>query len=245
MTLAAAPTTSTPTPEHPQIEHPAARFAVWSARFGIVTAAAASLAIFAVDLFAARQGFDPMRATLSQHSLRAEGWVFTTAMILLACGSAGIAAALVTSGIARLRSSASVASGMWCAGLLLVASFTKHDWSAGPSPSGYAHWTGALLAFLSVPLASVMLARPWLGDPRWRLHAGMTAGLGLLAVACIVPIAAAMALHITTGVPWWETVHLGLVERLLAVAEVVAILAAGKWAVSASAQLVPLRTSPA
>ncbi|MGH3951668.1 MAG: DUF998 domain-containing protein [Pseudonocardiaceae bacterium] len=241
MTLAPPPVTTAQPATQPMIRRGAASFAVWSARSGTVTAVAAFLSICALEIYAALTGINLLQATLSQHALRAEGWAFNAAIVLLAAGSAGIHASLAASGIVRLQSAASLALGLWCTGLLLVALFTKHDWSAGPSPSGYAHWMGSVLAFLSLPAAVLLLARPWRGDPRWRGHAGLTSGLGLLAILCLVPIGTAMAIHLLVGIPWWEVVHLGLVERLLAFAEVVAVLAVGRWAISASRAHLPLR----
>ena len=44
-----------------------------------------------------------------------------------------------------------------------------------------------------------------------------------------------MALRPLTGVPWWQFVPLGLVERGLAVTEVVAVVVMGAWAWRAAA----------
>lgn len=241
MPLASVPTTTPPVPDPPPTGARSAGFAIWSARLGTVKALAAFAMLGVMEVIAVRQGYDPVTATLSQHALRDQGWVFTAAMVVLAAGSAAIVLSLVASGIARMRSSAAAASALWCLGLVLVASFTKHDWSAGASPSGYAHWTGTVMAFLSLPCFAVLLARPWFGDPRWRKHAGLTALLGIVAVLCLLPIGAAMATHVLTGTPWWEIVHLGVVERLLAFAEFVVVVAAAWWALSASSGLRALR----
>lgn len=242
MSLAPMPPVTVPPPEQPMMRQGMARFAIWSARSGTLTATVAFLVICALEIYAGLHGIDLLQATLSQHALRDEGWAFDGAILLLAAGSAGILASLVLSGIARLRSPATLALCGWCTGLTLVAAFTKHDWSAGPSPSGYAHWTGSVLAFLSVPLAAVLLARPWFGDPRWRLHAGLTIGLGVVSMLCFVPIVTAMGIHVILGIPWWQVVHLGLVERVLALAEIVVVLAVGRWAISASTTLLPRRS---
>lgn len=241
MSVAPMPQVTAPPTEQPMMRHGRARFALWSARSGTLTAAAGFLVICALEVYAGLQGINLLKATLSQHALRDEGWAFDGAVLLLAAGSAGILASLIISGIARMRSPATLALCGWCTGLTLVAAFTKHDWSAGPSPSGYAHWTGSVMAFLSVPLAAVLLARPWFGDPRWRLHAGLTIGLAVVSMLCFLPIVTAMGIHLVLGIPWWQVVHLGLVERVLALAEIVVVLAVGRWAISASTHLRPRR----
>ena len=48
-------------------------------------------------------------------------------------------------------------------------------------------------------------------------------GLGALGLAWFLPIVAAMLLRPATGLPWWQAIPLGLVERGLALSEVAAL----------------------
>ncbi len=197
-----------------------------------------AILIVGLDVIAARDEADSFwylrRRTISHHALGLQRWVFDSAVVLLAAGSLAVLAALLAAGIARKRSAAAYALAAWCAGLLLVALFQKHDWSVGPSLGGYVHWAGTLLAFLSLPAAAILLARPWLWHGPWRVTAWSSLVLGVTALLCFLPVVFAIAVHLTIGTSWWQVVPLGLVERVLAIVEVVAVLVMGRWARSAA-----------
>lgn len=218
-----------------------ARSARWFATAGALAVLAATVVIGLLELDAARGGMSLVRRTISHHALTGNGWAFDLAVLLIAAGSLGITVALTAAGVLRQRPAA-VAFGLWCSGLVLIALFTKHDWSVGPSASGYVHWAGTLLAFLSLPVAMILLGRRWLNDRRWHGHALLSLALGVLSLLWFLPIVWAVGVHLTVGTPWWEAVPLGLVERLLAGTELLALGVAGWWAWSAGAQDTRTRT---
>lgn len=195
-------------------------------------AAAAILGYLEVE--AASNGMDLTRRTISHHALADNGWVFDLAVVLLAAGSLGIVVSLMARGIVRRGSGASIAFVLWTAGLLLVAIFTKHDWSVGPSASGYVHWAGTLIAFLSLPVAMILTGRRMLAHVRWRVHARLCVALGVLSLLWFLPIVGAIGLHLTVGTPWWQAIPLGLVERFLAGTELLAMLVVAWWSLAAS-----------
>lgn len=174
------------------------------------------------------------RRTISEYGLGPQWWIFNSAVLLLAAGSLAIMAVLVHRGIARWRSGASVALALWSLGLSVVAVFPKHDWSVGPSVSGDIHRIGSILAFVSLPVAVVLLARPWLRHDVWRSHAVWTFRLGVASAVSFSPILYAVLVTALVGTPWWRVVPLGYVERLLVLTEVLALLAAGMWAIAAA-----------
>lgn len=195
-------------------------------------AAAAILGYLEVE--AASNGMDLTRRTISHHALADNGWAFDLAVVLLAAGSLGIVVSLMARGIVRRGSGASIAFVLWTAGLALVAIFTKHDWSVGPSASGYVHWAGTLIAFLSLPVALILTGRRMLVHVRWRAHARLCVGLGVLSLLWFLPIVGAIGLHLTVGTPWWQAVPLGLVERFLAGTELLAMLVVAWCSLSTS-----------
>lgn len=211
----------------------------WFALLGAVSAAQGVVAILVLDLLAAREAATQtylFRRTISHHALGERWWLFALAVLLLAAGSLAVFHALHAGGLTRYRSAAGVALSLWSVGLLMVALFEKHDWSMGPSPSGYIHWAGSLLAFVSLPVGAMLMARPWLHDGRWRWTARLTFWSGCASLACFLPIVLAVSIHLVDGTPWWRVVPLGLVERLLAVAEVTVVLIMSWWALSATAR---------
>ncbi|MFI9010640.1 DUF998 domain-containing protein [Actinosynnema sp. NPDC053489] len=187
-----------------------------------------------LDLYRLRGSTAHLRRTISEYALGPYRWVFDTGVLLLVAGSLAILAVLVRSGVARWRSAGSVAFAAWSAGLALVVIFPKNNWALGPSASGSIHRFGSLLAFVALPLAAVLLARPWRRDPVWGGHARWTFRLGVLSAVAFTPILYAIAVDVVVGTSWWRVIPLGHVERLLVLTEVVAVLVAGVWAVAAA-----------
>ena len=94
----------------------------------------------------------PVSRTISEYALLDNGWVFVTAVGVLAAGSAAVLVASVRVGLVRVGSWASVTLAAWCLGLAGVILFPKHNWSVGPSASGDVHRVASLIAFLSLPV---------------------------------------------------------------------------------------------
>ncbi|HEX7303383.1 DUF998 domain-containing protein [Lentzea sp.] len=177
----------------------------------------------------------PLRRTISEYALGEHRLVFDVAVLLLAFGSLAILTALVHRGLARWRSPGSVALVLWSVGLLLVVAFPKTNWAMGTNEmSGSIHRFGSMLAFVSLPIAVIALARPWLRHAVWGRHARWTMASGLLSVVAFMPILYAIAVGMTSGVRWWRVFPLGYTERILLVAEVGAVLVVGLWAIAAS-----------
>ncbi|MDD7937338.1 DUF998 domain-containing protein [Actinomycetospora lutea] len=217
----------------------AARGVAPGARIGLAGVLLALVVIGAMHLVGPSSRVDPVRRTISEYALLPGGWVFDVAVVGLAVGSAGVIAALVAAGLARARSLPVVLLGAWCVGLLLVVAFEKTNWSIGPSVSGYIHRYASLVAFIALPLGSLLLARRHRHDAAARpFRIGARVG-SWLALASFVPIVGAIALRGITGVPWWRAVPLGLLERGLALAEVVVVALLGAWALAHARRSAP------
>jgi hypothetical protein len=162
------------------------------ARFVARAAAGAVLLTVALvggmDLYRLGDSTRHLRRTISEYALGPHRWVFDTAVLLLVLGSSAILAVLVRRGVAKWNSVGSVAFGAWSAGLALVVIFPKNDWAVGPSMSGSIHRFGSLLAFVALPIAATLLARPWRHDPVWGGHARWTFRFGLLSALAFTPV---------------------------------------------------------
>jgi hypothetical protein len=103
---------------------------------------------------------------------------------------------------------------------VLVAAFTKQDWSRPPELSGVIHRAGSLAAFLALPAAVIVLAR---GARTARRLAVAAVAAALVGLASFLPIVVAIA---SVGVRggWWRQVPLGLVERAIAVGDIAALV---------------------
>jgi hypothetical protein len=200
--------------------------AVAMAGMGAVVTGA--LVVLVLHVVPPSDAVDPIRRTISEYALLANGWVFDLAVFILAAGSAAIGVALIRRRLLASASVASVALGLWIVGLSAVVTFPKHNWALGGSSTGTVHRVASVVAFLSLPVAALLLGHAW--RRRVRRYAAWASWLGVASLVCFAPIAGAILLEPLTGVRWWRAIPLGLVERLLALTEVVTVLALGVWA---------------
>ncbi len=201
---------------------------------GIAGVAAGASLVGLLHLIPPSANLNPVRRTISEYALLETGWVFDLAVLALAAGSLAALAAMVWTRLATVTSAGSLALILWSVSLTAVVAFPKHNWSLGPSGNGTIHRVASVVAFLSLPVAAILIARAWRAHPRWRGHAAWTLRLGLLSLLCFAPILLAVVLEPVTGVRWWRAIPLGAVERLLATAEVITVLAMGWWAARAA-----------
>ncbi len=178
---------------------------------------------------------NPIRRTISEYALGEFGWMFDIGVIGLAVGSLLVLFALVGAGLTGWRSAAAVSLGVWAVTLLVVVAFEKANWSIGPSVGGYIHRYASLTAFIALPVAALAIGRRWRADPMFGRYAAWTRALGWVSLGWLATIVLGIALRPLTGIPWWQFVPLGLVERGLAVTEVTAVVVLGAWAWRAAA----------
>ncbi|MFE7418241.1 DUF998 domain-containing protein [Rhodococcus sp. NPDC057529] len=190
-----------------------------------------SLTLFLVlDVHAVLATGSRLESTISAYGLGGGRWIFTLAVLLLAAGSAALLIALVGRRLARWRSSASVAMTLWIIGLVVLAVFPKQDWSQPESIGGSIHRIASMVAFLSLPAAAVLLARPWLRHPRHATHARRTLISGAVAIVGFTPLFYAIGVAVATDAQWWNVIALGHSERVLALSEVAILVVISVWA---------------
>jgi hypothetical protein len=177
---------------------------------------------------------DPHTRTISEYALLSNGWVFDAAVLAIAAGSAAAVSALLLTGLLHRGSLALLGLGLWCAAMVGVVAFPKHNWARGGSPTGDLHRAASLTAFIALPVAAVLLGMAWRRHERWRTWARGVLWLGVASVAAFSPLLYAIVSAPLTGVRWWRVFPLGTVERILAATEVVTILAIGVWAARAA-----------
>jgi hypothetical membrane protein len=189
---------------------------------GISGAGVAVVLVGLLHVLAAGQ-VDPVRRTISEYALGTYQTLFDVGVLALALGSLLIAVALVRAGLARPPSA--VLLGAWALALVLVVVFEKANWSVGPSVGGYIHRYASLVAFVCLPLAALLMARS-----RSETFAAWSRRLGVLSLLWLGSILAGVVLRPFTGVPWWQFLPLGIVERGLALTEVAVVVVLGLWA---------------
>ncbi|WP_415977076.1 DUF998 domain-containing protein [Rhodococcus sp. 077-4] len=194
-----------------------------------------ALVVLVLDIHTAWQAPSHLRRTISEYGLGAQQWVFSIGVVLLAFGSALTLAAALRYRLTRPASAASIFLTLWTVGLVAVVAVPKQDWSNNASLSlgGTIHRLGAAVAFVSIPVAVFAFSRPWLHDIVWAVRARVTTGLSVLSVVTLTPIVYALAVGVTGSRPWYRVVTLGYVERVLVVAEVIALISLSLWVLAA------------
>ena len=201
------------------------------AMIGALSIVLGALVVLVLDLHTAWQTPSHLRRTISEYGLGAQQWVFTIGVLLLAFGSALTLASAIRHRLTRPASVASICLMLWTVGLVAVVAVPKQDWSndASLSLGGTIHRLGAAVAFVSIPIAVFAFSRPWLRDTVWAVRARVTMGLSALSVVTLMPIVYALAVGVTGSRPWYRVVTLGYVERVLVVAEVIALISLALW----------------
>lgn len=193
-----------------------------SALAGVIAMVAGVVLLLALHVVPPTSEINPVRRTISEYALSDRKWVFDAGVLLIALGSALAFAAFVRHRDVRPYSGAVVLGALWTLSLLAVVVFTKTDWTIGPSIGGTIHRYASVVAFVSLPLAVLLVARKvFPTQPGWRWVAR---GFGVVALGWFGLIVVGVVRMAYGYGPWWRFVPLGLVERAMAGAAVAAIL---------------------
>ena len=161
----------------------------------------------------------PVRRTISEYALTSLAWAFNLGVVLLALGSVFVFVALWLRG--RLSVGGGVFAGLWVIALIGIVSFPKFNRTLGGAQlSGSIHRAASLVAFLALPIAVLLVCLT--RRSRRSIWARVGAVLAVGGLAWFVPIVVAV---LTSPFAWWQQIPLGLVERGLALTEVLALLA--------------------
>jgi hypothetical protein len=161
----------------------------------------------------------PLRRTISEYGRSANKGLFDAAVLLIAGGSAILFAAHL---LRRALTVVPAAAGaLWTISLLVIVAFPKTDWAVGPSAGGVVHRIASVVGFLCLP-SGVLLAsgRLFPDSAAWRRIARW---LGVASLLWFGVILGAIAKAAIFGGRWWQVIPLGLVERGMALTEILAI----------------------
>jgi hypothetical protein len=158
----------------------------------------------------------PLTRTISEYGLSANAWLFNLAILLVAAGSTLGFAALIRRKTVTSRSPATVFAALWVLSLLVIVWFPKTNWAHGPSDGGTVHRVASVVGFVCLPVA-VLLAAGATKRP------GPTRVLAIVSLLWFAVILGAVGVAAATHTHWWELIPLGLVERLLALTELLAL----------------------
>jgi hypothetical protein len=192
-----------------------------SALLSVVALVVGAVAMLALHVVPPTSEINPVRRTISEYALGPSKWVFDGAVLLIALGSALGFAAFVRHRGVRPYSGPVVLGALWVISLLVVVTFTKTDWTVGPSVGGVIHRYASVVGFVSLPLAVLLLAhKVFPQQPVWRWVAR---GFSAIALGWFGLILVGVVRNAYGYGPWWRFVPLGLVERAMAFSAVAAI----------------------
>ncbi len=203
-------------------------------RYGVAGIAIAGLLIGVLHLAAPTSAISPVQRTISEYGLTDLAWVFNLAVLTLALSSAAIFTAVIRARPTRRFSLASVFAGLWSAGLIVIVLFPKSGYSTdGSGSGGEVHRLASFIAFVSLPIAVLILSRrgnapatPAVPAVSSRPAANNWARwLSIGALAWFLPMIIAMIRQGSTGPAWWTVIPLGLIERGMAVTAMAALVA--------------------
>jgi hypothetical protein len=186
-----------------------------TAYVGLSGVAAAVLLIGILHVIPPSSQVSPVRRTLSEYALLDDAWVFNLGVLALAFGSLAVIAALAGQKLIKLLSPASALITLWSLCLIAIVAFPKNNWAIGPSLGGMIHRYASVVAFVSLPIAAIVIGRAtrsvW---PMW---------LGAISLGWFAFILGAVMLQPLTGTRWWVAIPLGAVERGMLLTEVAAV----------------------
>lgn len=188
---------------------------------GVAGLAAGAVLVLLLAVIPPSDEISVLRQTISQYGLSDNAWLFDIAVLLVVAGSAVILGSLRRRG--GLPGVAAVFGAGWVLGLLLIVAVPKANWAlvTGFSVGGTLHRAASLIAFSCLPLAVLTAARTAFADSPGRRFAVRL--FAVLSLCWFGVLLGAICFAAATGERWWEVVPLGLVERGLALTELVSL----------------------
>ncbi|SFI66449.1 DUF998 domain-containing protein [Amycolatopsis sacchari] len=186
---------------------------------GVVAIAAGALLVLLLQFLPPTNEISPLRRTISEYGLSANKWIFNVALLLVALGSGVLFA--VHALRRTLPAGALLAGAVWTVSLLVIVAFPKTDWAVGPSAGGTVHRIASIIGFVCLPVGLLLASGPVFADDtpwRWIARVLSIASLGWFAL-----ILTGVVVMLAGGGPWWTFVPLGLVQRLMALTELLAV----------------------
>ncbi|OKI63995.1 DUF998 domain-containing protein [Micromonospora sp. CB01531] len=178
-----------------------------------LAAATVALVLFAL-LHVLATRLSPVTDTISDYALSPDGWIFDTAALVLAGGSVCLLGPLLRRQAAVPLATACYAC--WCLGLVVLTVFPRDPVGAPTTVTGEIHKWASVTALLSLPLGALLTARRRCG-PGARVVA-------MTAVACLVALVPFVSAYLASS-PLKP--YLGLIERAVALGEVILLLLLG------------------
>ncbi|MEU4407352.1 DUF998 domain-containing protein [Streptosporangium sp. NPDC023963] len=162
-------------------------------------------------------GLDPVHTVISEYAFEADGWLLPLSLTLFS-----VAATIIGAMLARRGEDRAVALlvGTWGLCMLLIGAFPTDEPGVPLSMSGGIHRYAAFVAFLTMPIAGLLLARRYATSPYARpVRLLSLAALGVLVLVVLPYVVRMLGVDLTN-----DDIPAGVIQRLVVGFEV-AVLA--------------------
>jgi hypothetical protein len=173
--------------------------------------------VLAIDLHLRLSGqVSPVWQTLSEYVYGRLGGASAAPLFSAMCLALALGSLALLTGIAKARRSTPVLVllAVWCAGLLVCATFEVDPDGAARSFSGQIHNYAAVLAFIALPSAGWLLTRPSTSECPWEPRRTTIRRLAVASAGSLVLVLGGFIGVMSTS-PDHPEITLGLFERLL------------------------------
>ncbi|MEU8383842.1 DUF998 domain-containing protein [Streptosporangium sp. NPDC048865] len=162
-------------------------------------------------------GLDPVHTVISEYAFEADGWLLPLSLTLFSVAATIIGTMLARRGEDR---AAALLVGVWGVCMLLIGAFPTDEPGVPLSMSGGIHRYAAFVAFLTMPIAGLLLARRYAASPYARpVRLLSLAALGALVLVVLPYVVRMFGVDLTN-----DDIPAGVIQRLVVSFEV-AVLA--------------------
>jgi hypothetical protein len=208
----------------------AARLLVTTGLGGTLLATALVITLHLLPNFG---GVNPMHGMLSDYALRPDGWMFTSALVIIGVGSLALWALLTRHHVLRGWLPMTIMA-LWCAGLVGIAIFSKDRVETHQTLHGGVHLWVTVVACGALPAVGLLLGVRHRRHRHWRKYALTSFCLALANVPCLLPFVIAFFLNVATHSERFSGPATGLVERVMGGLDIVSLLVLGVWSYAAA-----------
>ncbi|GAA3512492.1 putative membrane protein [Streptosporangium album] len=165
-------------------------------------------------------GLDPVHTVISEYAFEPDGWLLPVSLTFFAVGATVFGAALARRGEDR---KAALLVVTWGLCMLLIGAFPTDEPGVPLSMSGGIHRYAAFVAFLTMPVAGLMLARRYAASPYSRAVRLLSmASLGVLVLVVLPYVVRTVGFDLTN-----DDIPAGVTQRLVVVFEVAVLVMLG------------------
>ncbi|KAA2254088.1 DUF998 domain-containing protein [Solihabitans fulvus] len=174
-------------------------------------------------------GVDPVDNVLSDYARQSDGWVFRSALVITAAGSAALWLVLADGRVLSGRL-VTVVMTVWVGSLVGVAAFTNDPLGVSRSVHGSLHLLSTIVACLCLPVVGLATGWRHRRHDTWARLAGSTIWLAFAKIALLLLAVYVLVYNDFADGKDHTGTGFGLVERGMVAVDIGALIVFGVWA---------------